>query len=137
VSSTVKTNIKQVSNPNRQIKYSFTIYFIESQLANIHIGIKNVVNIIKNKDIPSIPNVMPEVISFSPPPTATGGRRKSFNGTQSHVVIIWKFELLGSKIVKAKIDTQKLSIDVIKAKIFSSPPLLFHFHVPCPARSCE
>jgi hypothetical protein len=63
VSSTVNINIKQASNPKRQIKYSFIIYLIESKLANIHTGNKKVVNNIKNKDIPSIPNVI--VTSFT------------------------------------------------------------------------
>lgn len=55
MSKTQNTWIKQNSKIKKQIKYSFKNKFTEFQLIKIHINIKNVVNKIKNKEIPSIP----------------------------------------------------------------------------------
>ena len=44
-----------VSKKRKAIMYSLTLYLIFSQLANMHKGVKKVLKIIINKDIPSMP----------------------------------------------------------------------------------
>lgn len=55
MSKTQKIWIKKNSSSKKQIKYSFKYVLLIFQPTKIQIKIKNVVNSIKNNEIPSIP----------------------------------------------------------------------------------
>ena len=55
MSNTEKTKINKAPIDKKQIQYSFSYFETEFQLANIQIGIKNVLNIMKKIEMPSTP----------------------------------------------------------------------------------
>jgi len=86
---------------NKEIKNSFFINLIESQLANTQIGISSVVNNINIMDIPSIPNC---ILIFN------GAKLTQFNSTTC-----WNSAVPNSKLIQTLTDSKKVMIDVINA----------------------